>query len=165
MKDFLKFIFFGVTKAPQLRLINPDTDERLDMAVGFNLQILLLGSFFGLPLFFKRLWGWAWGLFFLSTAQFVFFYQMVSRILSARTVAEYESAMQQASGPFETVIGYLLIAFVALLSVKANRWAVERLLRKGWRFENVSDPLVRQVATKWKIPKHYLKPAEKREKP
>ena len=156
MKDFLKLIFFGVTKSPKLHLFNPNTGEKVEMATGFNLQILLLGSFFGLPLFFKRLWFWAWALFCLSTVQFFFAYHKIQQILAATTVAEYETIMQQTADPIDTVIGYLLIAAVVLLSFKGNQWAVERLLKKGWRFENVSDPLVRDAVKKWKISKHYL---------
>ncbi|MBO4519607.1 MAG: hypothetical protein J5787_00195 [Alphaproteobacteria bacterium] len=156
MKDFLKLIFFGVTKSPKLRLFNPDTDEKIEMTTGFNWQILLLGSFFGLPLFSKRLWAWAWGLFFLSTVQAFFFYQQVKQILAATTVAEYEAAMRQADNPIDSAIGYLLMFCVVLLSVKGNQWAVERLLKKGWRFEDVSDPLVRDAVGKWKISKRYL---------
>jgi len=160
MKDFLKLIFFGVTKAPKLRLLNPDTGEKIELATGFNLQILLLGSFFGLPLFFKRLWTWAWVLFFLSTAQFFFFYQQIQRVLSATTIAEYEAVMRRAADPVESVIGYLLVAGVVLLSIKGNRWAVESLLKKGWRFENISDPVVKDTVKKWRLSKHSLTSSE-----
>ena len=160
MKDFLKLIFFGVTKSPKLILINPDTGEKIEMTTGFNLQILLLGSFFGLPLFFKRLWTWAWALFGLSTVQFFFFYQQLKQILSVTTIAEYEAIMQQADNPADTVIGYVLIALLVLLSIKGNQWAVENLLKKGWRFENVSDAVVRDTVKKWKISKRYLTPTE-----
>ena len=164
MKGFLKFIFLGTLNTPELQMFNPDNGEKKKMATGFSLQILFFGSFFGLPLFFKRLWGWAWGLFLLSTVQFVFFYKLVCRILSATTVAEYEAAMQRTSDPVESAIGYLLIAALCVLSVNGNRWAVEHLLKKGWRFENPDDPLVKQCAKKWNISKHYLKPENDREK-
>ena len=163
MKGFLKFIFLGSVKTPELQMFDPATGEKRNMPTGFNLQILFFGTFFGLPLFFKHLWGWAWGLFLLSTVQFVFFCKLVQRVLSATTVAEYEAAMQRSSDPVESVVGYLLLAAVVLLSFKGNRWAVERLLKKGWRFENVDDPLLRQCVKKWAIPKHYLKPPAERE--
>ena len=161
MKDFLKLIFFGVTKSPKLEMINPATGEKMDMTMGFNLQILLLGSFFGLPLFRKRLWWQAWGLFALSTVQVAFYYMHITAVLSATTIAEYEAAMRQTDNPIENIVGYALIAAVVLLSVKGNQWAVERLLKKGWRFKNVSDPLVKEAAKKWKLSKRYLQPAGK----
>ena len=160
MKDFLKLIFFGVTKTPKLNMFNPATGEKKEMTTGFNLQILLLGSLFGLPLFFKRLWVWAWGLFILSAVQFLFFYQQIKAVLSATTVAEYEAAMQRTADPIESAGGYLLIGLVILLSIKGDQWAVERLLKKGWRFQDVSDPTVREAVKKWKISKHYLKPVK-----
>jgi len=163
MKDFLKFLFFGVTKSAGLKMVDPATGEKKEMMVGFNLQILFFGSFFGLPLFFKGLWLWAWGLFLLSSAQFVFFYKQFTGILSAVTVEQYEAAMRRAAGPVESSIGYALAIVVLLLSFKANRWAVERLLKKGWCFENPSDPLVKKCAEKWKLSKHFLKPAKERE--
>lgn len=163
MKDFLKFLFFGVTKSAGLKMLDPDTGEKREMAVGFNWQILFFGTFFGLPLFFKGLWLWAWGLFLLSSAQFVFLYKQFVRVLSATTVEQYEAAMQKAADPVESVIGYALAAIVLLLSFKANRWAVERLLKKGWHFENPSDFLVKRYAKQWKLSKHYLKPAKERE--
>ena len=163
MKDFLKLIFFGISKTPKMELFNPDTGEKKGMTFGFNSQILLLGSFFGLPLFFKRLWGWAWGVFALSSVQLYLFYRHFSSVLSARTVEEYEAAMNKASSPAEDAIGWALIAVLILLSVKANQWAVERLLKKGWRFTNPQDPLVRKAVEKWKISKHYLKPSKEKE--
>ena len=163
MKDFLKLIFFGVTKSPKLKMVDPDTGEKAEMTIGFNLQILLLGGLFGLPLFFKKLWGWAWGLFLLSAANFFFLYSHFQRILSATTIEEYEAAMQRVSGPAENIIEALLIVIVVLLSVKGNRWAVERLLKKGWRFENTEDALVKDVVRKWNLSKHFLKPVKEKE--
>lgn len=156
MKDFLKLIFFGMTKSPKLKMFNPDTGEKAEMTMGFNLQILLLGSFFGLPLFFKRLWGWAWTLFLLSSVELYSFYTQVQRILSATTVDEYEAAMSRTSDPIESLLSYLLIIFVVVLSVKGNQWAVERLLKKGWRFENPDDATVKEAVKKWKISKYFL---------
>ena len=155
-------IFFGVSRAPKMWLVNSETGEKKGMTFGFNFQILLLGGFFGLPLFFKQLWGWAWGIFLLSSAQFYFSYLQIREVLSATTVAQYEAAMQKSSDPAEQTVSFLLLACIAVLSVKGNQWAVERLLRKGWRFENLSDPLVKKAIRKWKISKHYLRaPAEK----
>ena len=163
MKDFLKLIFFGISKSPKLKMFNPDTGEKIEMTAGFNWQVLLLGSFFGLPLFYKRLWGWAWGLFVLSTVQFTFMYQRIQSVLSARTVEEYEAAMQKASDPVDDAVSYLLIAVLVLLAFKADKWAVERLLKKGWHFEDVSDSFVKTTVQKWKISKHFLKPPSERE--
>lgn len=157
MKDFLKLIFFGISKSPKMEMVDPDTGEKLKMTFGFNFQILLLGSFFGLPLFFKRLWGWAWGVFLVSAFQMYMFYGQFRSIMSARTVEEYEAAVNRAASPVEQAVGWALVAVLLLLSVKANQWAVERLLKKGWRFENPSDPLVQKAAKKWKLSKHYLK--------
>lgn len=158
MKDFLKLLFFGVSKAPKMKMYNPDTGEKTEMTFGFNLQMILLGSFFGLPLFFKRLWGWAWGVFALSSVQVYTFYQQFRSVMSARTVEEYEAAMNRAASPAEEAVGWVLIAVLILLSFKANQWAVKRLLKKGWHFENPQDPLVQKAVKKWKISKHYLKP-------
>ena len=163
MKDFLKLIFFGVTKSPKLKMFNPDTGEKTEMTTGFNLQILLLGGLFGLPLFFKKLWGWAWSLFLLSSAELYFFYAKVQRILSATTVDEYEAAMYQPSSPIENAISYSLAVFIVVLSVKGNQWAVERLLKKGWRFENTEDAIVKEAVKKWKISKSFLKPVKEKE--
>lgn len=163
MKDFLKFLFFGVTKAPGLKMLDPATGEKREMAVGLNWQVLFFGSFFGLPLFFKGLWSWAWGLFLLSSVQFYYLYDTFSRILSSVTVEQYEAAMQRTADPVDAAVGYLLVAAIALLTVKANRWAAEKLLKKGWCFENPSDPLVRKYAKKWNLPAEYLKPAGERD--
>ena len=77
--------------------------------------------------------------------------------MSATTVAEYEAAMQRPSDPLDQAVGYLLLVCVVVLSIKGNQWAVENLLKKGWRFEDVSDPVVKSAVKKWKISKHYLK--------
>lgn len=164
MKNFLMLIFFGVTKSPKIWLVNPETGERKGMSFGFNLQILLVGGFFGLPLFFLRLWNWAWGLFLLSSVQFYYSYLHIQQVLSATTVAEYEAALQRTSDPIEKAVGALLVIGVAVLSVKGNQWATEHLLKKGWRFENLSDPLVEKAVKKWKISKHYRRPPVKKEK-
>lgn len=159
MKDFLKLIFFGISKSPKLEMFRPATGEKKAMTVGFNWQILLVGGFFGLPLFFKRLWLWAWLMFSLSTFQFVNFYLRMKRILSASTVEEYY-ALRTQSDPVDTIVSYVLAAFAVLLAFKGNEWAVKRLLKKGWRFKNVSDPQVQTAVKKWKISKHYLKPVK-----
>lgn len=162
MKDFLKLVFFGIAKTPKMEMFNPDTGEKKKMASGFNLQILLVGGFFGLPVFFKRLWGWAWLMFFLSTVQFVSFYMQVTRLLSATTPEEFYAF--QESSPVDTAAGILLLACAVLLAFKGNKWAVERLLNKGWRFSDVSDPAVQAAVKKWKISKHFLKPVQERER-
>ena len=162
MKDFLKLIFFGIVKTPKLEMFRPDTGEKKQMAFGFNLQILLIGGFFGLPVFFKRLWGWAWLMFCLSTAQFVSFYLRVKQLLSATTPEEYYAF--QESDPIDSAAGVLLLVCAVLLAFKGNEWAVKRLVKKGWRFTDVSDPAVRAAAKKWKISKHYLKPVREEEK-
>ena len=155
MKDFLKFIFLGIVKTPKLAMIQSKTNEQKEMPTGFNWQFLLLGGFFGLPLFFKRLWGWAWLMFFLSTVQFISFYLRLTQLLSATTVEEYYAF--QESDPIDSAAGLLLLLFAALLAFKGNEWAVKRLLKKGWRFVNVSDPTVVHWSKKWKISKHFLK--------
>ncbi len=158
MKDFLKLIFFGVVKTPKLEMFRPSDGEKKSMAVGFSLQILLVGGFFGLPLFFKRLWGWAWLLFFLCTVQFVSFYLRLKEILSASTPEDYYALRE--TDPIDSAAGLLLLVFTVLLAFKGNEWAVKRLLKKGWRFSDVSDPSVLAAAKKWKISKHYLKPVK-----
>ena len=162
MKDFLKLIFFGIVKTPKLEMFQPSTGEKKQMASGFDLQILLVGGFFGLPVFFKRLWGWAWLMFCLSTAQFVSFYLHVKQLLSATTPEEFYAF--QESDPIDSAAGILLLLCAVLLAFKGNEWAVKRLLKKGWRFTNVSDPAVQAAVKKWKISKHYLKPVKEEEK-
>lgn len=159
MKDFLKLIFFGISNAPVLEMVDPDGAEKKKMATGFSWSILLVGGFFGLPLFFKRLWGWAWLMFGLTTVQFVSFYLQVKRILAATTVEEYY-ALQQGD-PVDSAAGILLLVCAVYLAFKGNRAAVMRLLKKGWRFANPNDPVVAAAVKKWKISKHYLKPAER----
>ena len=75
VKDFFKFVLWGSIKTDQFKMINPYNGDEKKMAFGFNWQILLFGGFFGLPLFFKRLWGWAWFMFLLSSIQFFNFYR------------------------------------------------------------------------------------------
>ena len=163
MKDFLKLIFFGISKTPKLEMYRPANGEKKEMTAGFNWQILLIGGFFGLPLFFKRLWGWAWLMFSLSTFQFVGFYLRMKRILAASTVEEYY-ALQSQSDPLGSAVSFILLLFTVLLAFKGNEWAVKRLLKKGWRFTDVADPSVQAAVKKWKISKHYLKSVKEEDK-
>ncbi len=159
MKDFFKLIFFGVTKTPKLEMFNPANGERKSMAANtFSLNVLLVGGFFGLPLFFKRLWGWAWLMFALTTVQLVSFYVKLTQILNAATPEEYYAFTE--SSPADDAAGTALLVLTVLLSFKADKWAVERLLKKGWRFERPDDKTVVAAAEKWGISKHYLKPVE-----
>lgn len=162
MKDFLKFIFLGIVKTPKLEMVRDFNGEKKEMPTGFNWQFLLLGGFFGLPLFFKRLWGWAWLMFALSTVQVVSFYLRLKQLLTATTVEEYYAF--QETDPIDSAAGLLLLLFAVLLAFKGNEWAVKRLLKKGWRFVNVSDPTVVQAVQKWKISKHFLKPVKERDR-
>ena len=85
MKDFLKLIFFGVVKTSKLEMFNPANGERKSVSSNsFDLTVLLVGGFFGLPLFFKRLWGWAWLMFALTTVQLLSFYEKLKQVLNAR---------------------------------------------------------------------------------
>lgn len=162
MKDFLKLIFFGISKSPKLEMISPDNDETKEMPFGFSLQFLLFSNLFGLPLFFKRMWGWAWLMFFLSTAQFYLFFMRLSAILSAMKVQDYYAVPE--SDPMDTVLTLALFVLAVLLAFKGNEWAVKGLLKKGWRFVKPDQEIVKKAAIKWKLSKHDLKPPKAREK-
>ncbi len=160
VKDFFKFVLWGSIKTDQFKMINPYNGDEKKMAFGFNWQILLFGGFFGLPLFFKRLWGWAWFMFLLSSIQFFNFYVRLKQILSASTLQDFSSFGRP--DPVDAITEILLLACSVLLAFKGNEWSVKRLLEKGWEFENKNDPNIKKVVQKWKI---YEQPViEKEEK-
>lgn len=162
MKNFLKLIFFGISNSPKLEMVNPANGEKKQMPFGFNVQFLVFSNLFGLPLFFKRMWGWAWLMFFLSTAQFWLFFKRLSAILSAMKVQDYYALPQ--SDPADTALTSVLFVLAVLLAVKGNEWAVKGLLKKGWRFVQPDQEAVKKAAAKWKLSKHDLKPLKEREK-
>lgn len=159
MKDFLKLIFFGVVKTPKLEMFNPVNGERKSVSSNsFDLTVLLVGGFFGLPLFFKRLWGWAWLMFALTTVQLLSFYEKLKQVLNAATPEDYYAFTESSLA--DDAAGAALLVLSVLLSFKANKWAVERLLKKGWRFERPEDKAVVAAVKKWHISKHCLKRSE-----
>lgn len=162
MKDFLKLIFFGISNSPRLEMISPENDETKQMPFGFNFQFLVFSGLFGLPLFFKRMWGWAWLMFSLSTVQFYLFIKHLSEILSAMKVQDYYALPQNDSA--DAALTFLLFLLAVLLAVKGNEWAVRGLLKKGWRFAHPDQDIVKKAAAKWKLSKHDLKPPRVSEK-
>lgn len=160
MKAFLKFIFFGISKGPGVEVFNPETDERLALRVGFNMQFFLFSSLLGIPLFLKGMWKWGLFMFAVSYMDFYFRYQKMKALYNAMNYRQLE--VLDVDSPAEGLIAALMIVCSVLLGIKGNEWRGKELLKKGWRFVNPEHEMAKKAVKKWKLSRHYLRPVKKR---
>lgn len=154
MKDFLKLIFFGISKGESVELVLPDEDEVVHVKVGFNTVFFLFAGFGGLPLFFKGLW--KWGLIMLGLTVYGQYLQLQMMQRLANTFS-YADLFNIADNPLETSVNIASLALSVLLGIKGNGWVAQRLFKKGWRFAHPESKQALRACRKWKVSKRYLK--------
>ncbi len=159
MKNFLKILFFGTSDEPSLELQKDGKGDCVKAQVGFSWSLLLLSTFFGLPLLSRRLWGWAAVMFGLSTVEIFGIVRRFSALLQVTDISQIETAMRM--NPLDNAVENALLVCSVVLAFKGNEWTVRNLLKKGWRFVNPDDALVQKAAAKWHLSKHYLKTKKK----
>lgn len=155
MKDFLKLIFFGISKGSGAEIVLPETGERDVLRIGFNFQFLLFSGLFGLPLFFKGMWKWAWTMFALCSAEYYISFQKMKQAVQITTYKDL-FAFNPASN-FEDFIGLITLILAVVLGFKGNEWRAKKMLKAGWRFVNPDAPMSQKAAKTWKLSIHYMK--------
>ena len=153
MKDFLKLIFFGISKAPSVTLVLPKTGDTLHVKTGFNTVFFLFSGLGGLPLFFKGLW--EWGLIMLGLT----IYNQYLQLQLMRQMADafsYVDLFNIQDNPTETLTNVFSLVLSVLLGVKGNGWVAKRLFKKGWRFEKPESKAAENACKKWHLSKYYL---------
>lgn len=160
MKNFFKILFFGTSDEPSMLLQKDGRGECVKAQVGFSWSLLLLSTFFGLPLLSRRLWGWAVVMFALSTVEIFGIVRRLTALMQVVDISQIETAMRTSF--LDDAVENALLVCSVILAFKGNEWTVRNLLKKGWRFVNPDDELVRKAAAKWRLSKHYLKKSGKK---
>ncbi len=152
MKNFFKILFFGTSDEPTMALHKGK--ETVKVPFGFSWSLLLLSTFFGMPLLSRRLWGWAAVMFGLSSAEIFGIVRRLSALFEISDLSQIDEALQMSV--WDNAVENGLLACSVVLAFKGNEWTVKNLLNKGWKFADPEDALVRKAADKWRLPKHFL---------
>lgn len=155
LKDFFKLIFFGISKGPGAEITLPETGERDVLRIGFNIQFLLFSGLFGLPLFFKGMWKWAWTMFALSSWEYYLSFQKMKEAVEITTLADLFSF--DPMNEFSDVIGLVTLILAVVLGFKGNEWRARKMFRAGWRFVDPEAAMSKKAAKTWRFPAYYLK--------
>lgn len=114
----------------KVEIRNPKTGELKQVKVGWSWTIFFFGNVFGIPLFMRRLFAYAWafvGLFLLH----LIFYRL--------------------SQIGDIVISLLNIGLVIWLAIKGNELTVKNYLNHGWVFAEENSDAVAHAKRKWNI--------------
>lgn len=155
MKDFLKLIFFGISKGPGVEIYNPETDERMALRIGFNIPFFLFSGLYGIPLFLKGMWKWGLLLLGLSVTGDCFRFQKMQQLANVTSFADMLGF--NPDNPAETAVTVSVLILSVVLGIKGNEWRGREMLSKGWRFVDPQHAMARMAVRKWRLSKHYLK--------
>lgn len=155
IKNFLKLIFFGISKGPGAEIVLPETGDRDVLRIGFNFQFLLFSGLFGLPLFLKGMWKWAWTMFALCSLEYYMSFQKMKQAVQITSYADLLSF--DPLNDFSDVIGTVTLILAVILGFKGNEWRARKMLRAGWCFVNPEAPMSQKAAKTWKLSIHYMK--------
>ena len=155
MKDFLKLIFFGISKGPGAEIVLPSSGDRDVLRIGFNFQFFLFAGLFGIPLLLKGMWKWGGLMFSLSCLGYYFDYKKMQEAYQITSFADLIS-FDPVNSPEDLVSAVTLILSV-VLGFMGNKWRAYDMFKKGWRFVDPDAPMSRKAALQWKFPKYYLR--------
>jgi hypothetical protein len=114
-------------------LVNKKTGEIKDLEIGFSIWIFIFGC---IPLFFRKMWGWATFLMIMT--------------LIATQDSTYMSKDDENAFMFSMVIFLVLAIYLA---VNGNKLYAIKLFNEGWTFRNPDSESAAMAREKWKIEK------------
>lgn len=114
---------------------NPDTDQIKQVKVGFSWTLLLFSGFFGLPLFMRRVYPWAWG--------------MLALALAHGFVGTMIPGVDRGSVQF--MLGVLQFALQVYLGFNGNKITAKHYLKKGWTLIEPNSLISRGAMARWHL--------------
>lgn len=118
----------------RVKLRNKNTGEVKDLKVGWSWTCFLFSSFFGLPLFIRKLY--VWGAIMLGLS--------VLNTISGSLASE-----MPAIAVINYSVGMGLFVLAIFLGRKANELTAKNMLENGWEFADEEDPATRLARKEW----------------
>ena len=120
-------------------LVHPNSGERKYQKIGWSWTIFFFSGFFAIPLFIRRLYGWA----FLILALMI-----VSGAINSRIETDPQS-VDDIIQTLELIISMVLFVLMIYLSIKGNALAGRKYLRNGWVFADPASGPAGVAMAKW----------------
>ena len=119
----------------RITMKNPKTGELKDVKVGWSWTLFFFSSFFGLPLFLRKLNIWGGVAFALCSLS-------LFSMLSGRTI---EALF------FDLMIMIANLGLSIFLAIKGNEFTAKNYIENGWMFVESDSDLVKMAKVKWGI--------------
>ncbi|QKF78228.1 hypothetical protein [Arcobacter defluvii] len=120
----------------KIEMTNPKTGEVKEIKVGWSWILFLFSSFFGLPLFLRRLY--IWGGILLSLG--------IVYIIAPSMMYDEEESLGLI-----IVLNLVFLGLQIWLGIKGNEMTAKNYLELGWHFTNPNSDEVKFAKGKWGI--------------
>lgn len=120
----------------KVSMINPKTGEVKDIKVGWSWILFLFSSFFGLPLFLRKLHVWG-GIFLVLWSLYIIFPSMMQNEEEALSLM--------------ILLNLVFLGLQIWLGIKGNEMTAKNYLELGWNFTNPNSDEVKFAKGKWGI--------------
>lgn len=120
----------------KIEMTNPKTGEVKEIKVGWSWILFLFSSFFGLPLFLRRLYIWGGILLALG----------IVYIIAPSMMYDEEESLGLL-----IVLNLVFLGLQIWLGIKGNEMTAKNYLELGWNFTNPNSDEVKFAKGKWGI--------------
>ncbi len=120
----------------KIEMTNPKTGEVKEIKVGWSWILFLFSSFFGLPLFLRRLYIWGGILLALG----------IVYIIAPSMMYDEEESLGLL-----IVLNLVFLGLQIWLGIKGNEMTAKNYLELGWHFTNPNSDEVKFAKGKWGI--------------
>lgn len=138
-------------------LRNPTTDKCESLEIGWSWSVLVFNSFFGLPLFARKLRNW--GIFMVVVVcLFIigekYFDYLILQAMTQRTPGAMSSFKNLAlySNLYKLFTFLFFLSTATIFSFKANKMAGRKFLNEGWMFVEPDSEVAALARYKWRVP-------------
>ena len=120
----------------KVAMTNPKTGEVREVKVGWSWILFLFSSFFGLPLFLRKLHVWS-GIFLVLWSLYIIFPSMMQNEEEALSLM--------------ILLNLVFLGLQIWLGIKGNEMTAKNYLELGWNFTNPDSDEVKFAKGKWGI--------------
>ncbi len=120
----------------KVAMTNPKTGEVREIKVGWSWILFLFSSFFGLPLFLRKLHVWS-GIFLVLWSLYIIFPSMMQNEEEALSLM--------------ILLNLVFLGLQIWLGIKGNEMTAKNYLELGWNFTNPNSDEVKFAKGKWGI--------------
>jgi hypothetical protein len=120
----------------KVAMTNPKTGEVREVKVGWSWILFLFSSFFGLPLFLRKLHVWG-GIFLVLWSLYIIFPSMMQNEEEALSLM--------------ILLNLVFLGLQIWLGIKGNEMTAKNYLELGWNFTNPNSDEAKFAKGKWGI--------------